>query len=305
MTESPSEQTCTRWVWCSTSSTQDDRSFRCGRSKNAACHDAPVAHALPGIDPEIERIIHACLERDPAERPASAVAIAALLPGGDPLAAAIAKGVVPSPEMVAAAGPKGALHPAQAWALLGAIVVGTLAIATQAHVMNVAPSDVPKPPEVLAERARNILAGVGADDVEMDSAFWFAFDASRASPSGASRSAEITANDDGRTKVTFVYRQSPRRLVPQNVFRLVTDVDPPSDVPGMATLTLDPQGRLVRFTRVVPQRPASLRRTLRPSTGRPCLARLGWTSANSWRRNLTTPRVCRTTPGSRGLGLQR
>jgi Protein kinase domain len=216
-------------------------------------HDTSVVHSLPGIDPEIERIIHACLERDPAERPASAVAIAARLPGGDPLAAALAKGVVPSPEMVAAAGPKGALHPAQAWALLGAILIGALAIATQSHVVTVAPSDIPKPPEVLAERARNILASVGADDVEADSAFWFNFDASRASLSRAFPSTESTARGARQTTVTFVYRQSPRYLVPQNLFHFVTDVDPPSDIPGMATVTLDPLGRLVRFTRVPQQ----------------------------------------------------
>ena len=214
---------------------------------------------MPGIDPDIERIIHACLERNPIERPTSAVAIADRLPGGDPLAAAIAKGVVPSPEMVAAAGPKGALHPGQAWALLGAILIGALAIATQAHVVTVAPSDIPKPPEVLAERARNILASVGADGVAGDSAFWFAVGASRASsPAGDSPPAGTTLPGAEGTKVTFVYRQSPRRLVPQNVFHLVTDDDPPSDIPGMATLALDPQGRLVRFTRVVPQGPAGL-----------------------------------------------
>jgi serine/threonine-protein kinase len=97
------------------------------------------------------------------------------LPGGDLLAAAVAQGIVPSPEMVAAAGPKGALHPAQAWTLLGVILVGMLALATQTSVMTVTPSDVPKPPEVLAERARTILAGLGSDRVA-DSAFWFAID---------------------------------------------------------------------------------------------------------------------------------
>jgi serine/threonine-protein kinase len=216
-------------------------------------HDSPGAHALPGIDPGIERIIRLCLEEDPDRRPASALAIAALLPGGDPLAAALASGVVPSPEIVAAAGPKGALHPAQAWTLLGAILVGTMAIATQTHVVSVGPSDIPKPPEVLAERARNILARVGAAHIEADSAFWFAFDASRASPSGASPAAETTSPDAEQTNVTFVYRRSPRYLVPQNLFRLVTDADPPSDLPGMATVTLDPLGHLVRFTRVPQQ----------------------------------------------------
>ena len=44
-----------------------------------------------------------CLDADPARRPASAIAVASALPGGDPLAAALAAGETPSPEMVAAA----------------------------------------------------------------------------------------------------------------------------------------------------------------------------------------------------------
>src|SRR6266550_4984489 len=46
-----------------------------------ASQTAPVARAsMPGIDPVIEQIIDSCLETDPAERPASALAVAALLP---------------------------------------------------------------------------------------------------------------------------------------------------------------------------------------------------------------------------------
>ena len=41
---------------------------------------------------------------DPAKRPASALSVAAALPGSDPLAAALAAGETPSPELVAAAG---------------------------------------------------------------------------------------------------------------------------------------------------------------------------------------------------------
>jgi len=207
----------------------------------------------PGVDPEIERIIKACLESEPARRPSSAFAIAARLPGGDPLSAAIAEGAVLSPEMVAAAGPRGALHPAQAWALLGGVLIGTLAIATQTHFVNVAPADVPKPPAVLAERARTILTAAGADDAERDNASWFDF--GDPSPSRASNAASSTAPGDTRTKVTFVYRQSPMYMVPQNSFHFVTSADPPSDVPGMATVVLDPLGRLIRFRRIPVEAP--------------------------------------------------
>jgi serine/threonine-protein kinase len=203
--------------------------------------DTPSAQLPPGVDPEIGRIIAACLETDPSKRPPSALAIAGRLPGGDSLTAAIAEGAVLSPEMVAAAGPRGALHPAQAWALLGGVIIGTLAIATQSHFINVAPADVPKPPAVLAERARTILAGMGAGaaNAVRDDASWFDF--GDASPS--------------RTKVTFVYRQSPAFMVPQNSLHFITATDPPSDVPGMATVILDPLGRLIRF-RTIPQEAA-------------------------------------------------
>ena len=211
-------------------------------------HDTQNAQVPPGVDPEIERIIKACLESDPSKRPPSALAIAARLPGGDPLSAAIAEGAVLSPEMVAAAGPRGALHPAQAWALLAGVLVGTLAIATQTHFINVAPGDVPKPPAVLAERARNILTGAGAGDAERDNASWFDF--GDASSSQAANAAASAAPGGRRTKATFVYRQSPTYMVPQNSLHFITGADPPSDVPGMATVILDPLGRLIRFRRI-------------------------------------------------------
>jgi hypothetical protein len=44
---------------------------------------------VPGLDPSVERAILRCLESDPDRRPSSARAVAAALPGGAPLAAAL------------------------------------------------------------------------------------------------------------------------------------------------------------------------------------------------------------------------
>src|SRR5262249_47041059 len=62
---------------------------------------SPSSH-VSDLDSAVERVILRCLEKDPRNRPPSALAVAAALPGGDPLAAALAAGETPSPEMVAA-----------------------------------------------------------------------------------------------------------------------------------------------------------------------------------------------------------
>jgi serine/threonine-protein kinase len=67
---------------------------------NHATPSSPSSH-VKDLDPAIDRVIQRCLEPDPALRPASAMAVAASLPGGDPLAAALAAGETPSPELPA------------------------------------------------------------------------------------------------------------------------------------------------------------------------------------------------------------
>jgi hypothetical protein len=86
-------------------------------------HFAPGAVVAEILDPAIERAIQRCLEREPVKRPASALAVSAALPGGDPLAAALAAGETPSPEMVAAAGEQSALRPAIGVALVAFTIV--------------------------------------------------------------------------------------------------------------------------------------------------------------------------------------
>jgi protein kinase-like protein len=203
------------------------RLFRVRTVEERALAGEPSAVALArlsGIDPAVEKAIRHCLETDPADRPASTLALAAELPGGDALSAALAAGRMPSPEMIAAAGQKGALRPVTAWLTLAAIVIGTLAVGLRVNgVSQIDAARIPKPPEVLAERARTILSSIGHSDPVRDTEYWFEPD------------------------IRFVYRQSPEYLISQNSMHVIIEHDPPDDVAGMATVVLDPIGRLVRL----------------------------------------------------------
>src|SRR5205807_1457246 len=117
----------------------------------------PSSH-VSGLDPAVERVILRCLEADPAARPRSALAVAAALPGGDPLAAALAAGETPSPQLVADAGAVGSIRPAVGLALLAAIALGLGLVALLADQSALYRRVPLAPPGEQARRARQILA---------------------------------------------------------------------------------------------------------------------------------------------------
>jgi len=214
------------------------------------------------LDPVIERVIERCLQKDPTLRPASALQVAAALPGGDPIAAALAAGETPSPEMVAAAPKAGALRPVEAIASLGAVIlclVFLLVTSSYSRVEQYVPLE--KPPEVLAERAREIIASLGYDNRLLDQASGFDFDDSFPHHLQTSGYQQANLARSGQPlTIYFWYRQAPRYLVPAKSI-MVTPDDPALDVTGMTNIALDPKGRLVRFDRFPPQveTPSSMR----------------------------------------------
>ena len=206
------------------------------------------------LDPLIERVIDRCLQRDPAARPASALQVAAALPGGDPIAAALAAGETPSPEMVAAAPKAGALPPAVAISSLAGVIACLVFLLTTSYYWR-ADRNLPleKPPEVLAERARDIISSLGYENRSVDQAAGFTID------ENFSRYLQTTGLEQWKLAragqpltIYFWYRQAPRYLIADGSV-IITPDNPPLDIAGMTNVALDPRGRLVRFDRVPPQ----------------------------------------------------
>jgi hypothetical protein len=224
------------------------------RRKRESEHILPPSSHAPEIDPAVDRAIMRCLAFDPAARPTSTLEVAASLPGGDPLRAALAAGQTPTPEMVAAAGVEGSLEPAAAWGLLGALVVSLVAaVALAPRSVLLGQPDFRKSAEVLAERARQITESLGYGSQPRDVAYWFETDEDflvwkSGHEPGAAELTHTTALE--ALQVRFRYRQSPTLLIPDGYQGLVKEDNPPVNIPGMVSVDLDTEGRLLRFEAV-------------------------------------------------------
>lgn len=218
---------------------------------------APSVHTAD-LDPSVERLILRCLEKDPARRPRSAAQVAMALPGGDPLAAAIAAGETPSPEMVAAAGGEGAISPRRAWMVLGAffaLLTAIFLISPNSTDLGLAP--MTKSPEVLKDRARVIVQDLGYGREAGDEATWMRrdYDPIRWLADHLRSTEWRRSLDSFGPPVRFLYRRSAGALIPANRVGVVAEADP-APGPGEVRLAMDGRGRLRDFE-ATPERWAS------------------------------------------------
>lgn len=206
---------------------------------------------VKGIDPLVEKVIFQCLEKNPKDRPPSALHVAMALPGGNPLQVALEAGETPSPEMVAAAPKKGALKPLIAVGLLAAVfaAIGLLMLMSKRVSLQ---SFVPleKSPEVLRERSRELAAKFGYPAFDSHYGFFRETDYLNYLKQNDQSPARWRNLADGQPAVVkFWYRQSLEPLVPFSSGS-VTVQDPPNTSEGMAQMYLDSRGRLIFFDAV-------------------------------------------------------
>jgi len=245
---------------------------------NPADPARPASIALD-LDPAIERVILRCLERDPARRPPSALAVASALPGGDPLAAALAAGETPSPEMVAAAGESDAISLRTIGLCVASIIAG-LVIASVARARTNPLQETPfeQPPAALEQKARELIRSFGYTDPPTDRAYGLDLQtefrewAARQEPR-ATLDAQLAQGQPA--PIVFWYRQSPQYLDVVNGVGAVTKTNPPMTTSGMIRVSLDTQGRLVQLDAVPPQVDQSPAASPPPANWPPLLAAAG------------------------------
>jgi len=215
------------------------------------------------LNPVIERVILRCLEEEPSARPATILSVAAALPGGDPLAAALAAGETPSPQLVAASGETAGLRPRVAVICLAAVLLGLAAVTfLSAHYSALEKMNLEQTPEVLTQKAHEIVSQLGYGGRPADSTYGLDYDGDfQTFVEKNEKPPHWETILPARPSLLYYwYRQSPDTLVASD-FRdnvltpgIVTENDPATVTSGMINLQLDPQGRLIYFQSIPPQK---------------------------------------------------
>ena len=207
-----------------------------------------LSNVTPNADLDIERAIDACLAKDPERRPTSAFAVAAALPGGDPLADALAAGQTPSPEMVAAAGGAGGLSKPLGLTLWLAAIAGFVtlcALAPQSRLSGF--FSLAQSPEVLAHRAGEILEALewtydtpySAGRFERNGSYLHDVDRSTTGPDRWE-----VLRDDKPPAYLYWHRRSVYPIYSRNPSWTVTSTNPPLTDVRTVDLYLGPTGKL-------------------------------------------------------------
>jgi hypothetical protein len=241
-------------------------------------HSRPASAALStgsgDLEPAVLRVIERCLEAEPARRPPHAIAVAAALPGGDPLAAALAAGETPSPQMVAAAGDASTWMPiTAAWWAAAIIVAAAIAVTINGRHVYHRHAPLPHSPEVLGAKADDLLRRLGHPP-SADSTGGFTMHPEFLRWAGSAHPALDPRTALARLPVpmvTYWQHDSPLQIIPDTIgvlgdgpARFAARAATPRTVPpfvggiaGETLIELAPDGRLVRFQAASPVSRAS------------------------------------------------
>jgi predicted Ser/Thr protein kinase len=205
------------------------------------------------IDPAVERAIRRCLDPDPAKRPASALQVAAALPGGDPLAAALAAGETPSPDLVAASGKTEGLPLKKSLPLalgVAVLIIAVPFVRTNVELHSLVPFELS--PDALAAKVREDAVAFGYSALPADKKYSMNWDWDAV----VAASKHVKTTDQARrwfqveSPLRLGYRESPLPLVSLPDGEITTDRPAPI-ISGMIEAWVNSKGDL-RFFHAVP-----------------------------------------------------
>ena len=206
-----------------------------------------------GIDPAIENAIRRCLDPDPLRRPAGALSVSAALPGGDPLAAALAAGETPSPELVAASGKTEGLPLSRSIPLtlgLAVLIIAVPFVRTGVEMHSLVPYELSA--DALAAKAREYASAFGYPAAPVDRKYDLHWDWDNVVESNKHTKTvdQIRRNFQAESPLRLGYRESPMPLVaaPDGD---VSENRPAPTLSGMIEVWLNSSGNL-RFFHAVP-----------------------------------------------------
>jgi serine/threonine-protein kinase len=174
------------------------------------------------------------------------------------LAAALAAGETPSPELVAEAGASGGLKPSVAVVCLAACLIAVGLLVGLSGKRSLARRvTLDTLPEVLAAKAREVIHDAGYEDPPVDNVYTFYENGSYMRHlmdlEPAPGRWDVLHNGQP-SAVRFGYRQSPRPLTRRGGYLGNWLDDPPPTFPGMVEVRLDTEGRLLSFSAVPPRK---------------------------------------------------
>ncbi|MBZ0111420.1 MAG: serine/threonine protein kinase [Thermoanaerobaculia bacterium] len=216
-------------------------------------HQQPIdldSSRAASLDSSVQRVLDRCLSRDPAQRPRSAMAVAAALPGGDPLLAALEAGETPSPEMVAEADVEGRLAPKLAYPLLAvgiALLLGVVALRTATSIFVVSGTDLK--PAVLDHRASELLDQAGGLSLTEGIGRYWIHEEYRDHTDILV--AEVKRPEFWPPLVIYSYRAGETPIAPVRHWKTgVYWHEPPLETIGTAAVEMDHRGKLIRLLKI-------------------------------------------------------
>jgi serine/threonine protein kinase len=219
-----------------------------------------ILHKYSAEFPDVSsRVIVRCLATDPSERPSTTAEILKVLPVDNPLEAALARGEIPSPELVAAAGSSEPLSRPKALALFLAIIIcliGTWLAAPFGSFLGVA-TPLLSPAQMEKESRLDLnVFGYSSQNIPHVSILTNneqLLDYLSYKPVAQ----KLAISTIGQGSLVLTYRQSPTQsLLPKSIVNgiagseessFASSMDPVPLLPDMALVQMDSNGHILQF----------------------------------------------------------